>query len=310
VSTNAGYSSAIRFWKAAVCDRRGVKLGDRPVRILKHSDVLTALASRPDLTGKTVNNYVSVLRKAMELAVADKTISTNPVSAVARAKHQKPLPDPFSREEAESIVADMAAHYQAPIANYAEFKFFTGLRTSESFGLHWRDVDLAGKHLARAPRDRPRRREAQHQDQHRAPGDPQQPGPRSDPAPAQAHPDARRACLSRPTLRGALVRGARLPAQLLGADVAAPGAALPPALQHPPHVRDHDAHGRHDASLLREAARSLGGDVLSHPCAPKQMVDGIGKPSATHDGRMPRRLVDDSAVKVIVPRSAQGSYAS
>lgn len=78
VSTNAGYSSAIRFWKAAVCDRRGAKLGDRPVRILKHSDVLTALASRPDLTGKTVNNYVSVLRKAMELAVTDKTISTNP----------------------------------------------------------------------------------------------------------------------------------------------------------------------------------------------------------------------------------------
>jgi integrase len=115
--------------------------------MVKHSDVLTALASRPDLTGKTVNNYVSVLRKAMELAVADKTIATNPVSAVARAKHQKPLPDPFSREEAESIVADMAAHYPAPIANYAEFKFFTGLRTSESFGLHWRDVDLAGKHL-------------------------------------------------------------------------------------------------------------------------------------------------------------------
>ena len=44
--TNAGYSSAIRFWKAAVCDRRGAKLGDRPVRMLKHSDVLTAIAPR------------------------------------------------------------------------------------------------------------------------------------------------------------------------------------------------------------------------------------------------------------------------
>jgi integrase len=146
-STGAGYSSAIRFWKAAVCDRRGSLMGDRPVHMLKHSDVLTALASRPDLTGKTVNNYVSVLRMAMALAVADKTISTNPVSAVSRAKHQKPLPDPFSREEAEAIVADMTSHYPAPIANYVEFKFFTGLRTSESFGLHWRDVDLAGKHL-------------------------------------------------------------------------------------------------------------------------------------------------------------------
>jgi integrase len=89
---------------------------------------------------------VSVLRKAIELAVADRTIPTNPVSAVTRAKHQKPLPDPFSREEAEAIVADMPARYPAPITNYVEFKFFTGLRTSESFGLHWRDVDLAGKH--------------------------------------------------------------------------------------------------------------------------------------------------------------------
>jgi integrase len=147
VSTSAGYSSAIKFWKSAVCDRRGSKLGDRPVRMLKHSDVLTAIASRPHLTGKTVNNYVSVLRKAMELAVADKAIPTNPVGGVMRAKHQKPLPDPFSREEAEAIVQDMTTHYLAPIANYVEFKFFTGLRTSESFGLHWRDVDLAGKHL-------------------------------------------------------------------------------------------------------------------------------------------------------------------
>lgn len=41
----------------------------------------------------------------------------------------------------------MAAHYPAPIANDIEFEFFTGLRTLASFGLHRRDVDLAGKHL-------------------------------------------------------------------------------------------------------------------------------------------------------------------
>ena len=147
VSTVAGYKSAARFWKEAVCDRQGTKLGVKPLRALKHSDVLTALAGRPDLTGKTVNNYVSVLREALALAVVDKTIGSNPVSSVPRAKHQKPLPDPFSREEAEAILADMAAHYPQPIANYMEFKFFSGLRTSESFGLQWRNVDFATKHF-------------------------------------------------------------------------------------------------------------------------------------------------------------------
>ena len=81
------------------------------------------------------------------MAVVDKTIGSNPVSSVPWAKHQKPLPDPFSREEAEAILADMAAHYPQPIANYMEFKFFTGLRTSESFGLQWRNVDFATKHF-------------------------------------------------------------------------------------------------------------------------------------------------------------------
>ena len=81
------------------------------------------------------------------MAVVDKTIGSNPVSSVPWAKHQKPLPDPFSREEAEAILADMVAHYPQPIANYMEFKFFTGLRTSESFGLQWRNVDFATKHF-------------------------------------------------------------------------------------------------------------------------------------------------------------------
>ena len=56
VSTSAGDASAIRFWRAAVCDRRGARRGDRPVRMLKHSDVLTALASRLTLSVKTVNH--------------------------------------------------------------------------------------------------------------------------------------------------------------------------------------------------------------------------------------------------------------
>jgi integrase len=309
VSTNAGYSSAIRFWKAAVCDRRGAKLGDRPVRMLKHSDVLTALASRPDLTGKTVNNYVSVLRKAMELAVTDKTISTNPVSAVARAKHQKPLPDPFSREEAESIVADMAAHYPAPITNYVEFKFFTGLRTSESFGLRWRDVDLAGKHLlvhraivrgveklntktntarqvnlnsrALAAVQR-QRKHTQIRDEHVF-LDPRYEEPWFEER-------AFRRSYWEPTLRRLGLR------------------------YRPPYNTRHTyatmmlMAGMTPAFCAKQLGHSVEMFLRTHARRSRWLMGS--EPSATREGRMPRRLVDDSAVKVIVPRSAQGSYAS
>jgi integrase len=138
-STLAGYSSAVKFWKA--------HLGDKSVKGLIHSDILTALAKRPDLSGKTVNNYVSVLREAMELAVLDKVIASSPVAGVPRAKHQKPPADPFSQQEAEAICAYMAEKYPAQVANYVEFKFFTGLRTSESFGLRWPNVDLPSKYV-------------------------------------------------------------------------------------------------------------------------------------------------------------------
>lgn len=133
-STRKGYESAKRFWVET--------LGAKDIRRLKHSDILKALGTRPMLSGKTVNNYVSALREACQLAVLDKVIAVNPVAAIASAKHQKAPPDPFSREEAEAIIADMAAHYHPEVAAYCEFKFFTGLRTSEIAALIWGDIDM------------------------------------------------------------------------------------------------------------------------------------------------------------------------
>jgi integrase len=100
------------------------------------------IAARPELSGKTINNYVSVLREAMSLAVEDGTLTENPVT-VPRAKDQKPEPDPFSREEVELICAAAKQHYPEPIYNLIEWRFFTGVRTSEMAGLHWSSVNLA-----------------------------------------------------------------------------------------------------------------------------------------------------------------------
>ncbi len=143
-STRAGYESAIRFWKAAPRDKHGAPLGTLNLRQLRASQILTALAARPDLSGKTINNYTSVLRDAVQLAVTDKLLTENPVAAVKRAKHQKDPPDPFDPAERDRIIADMAARYENQIWNFVEFWFWTGLRTSEIFGLPWSRIDFAG----------------------------------------------------------------------------------------------------------------------------------------------------------------------
>jgi integrase len=134
-STRKGYESAVRFWSAAAVD--GVPLGARSLRSLKVSDLLRGLATRPGLTGKTINNYTSVLREALALALADGAIPANPAEKIPRAAHQKDPPDPFAAEERAAILADLAAKAPPQVFNLVEFWFFTGLRTSEIAGLRW-----------------------------------------------------------------------------------------------------------------------------------------------------------------------------
>lgn len=133
-STRAGYSSAVAFWNASI--------GSKALRGLLKSDVMTALAARPELSGKTINNYVSVLRQALDLAVADNLIQENPAASIPRAKHQKEPPDPFSADETEAIIARLREHHPGQIENFVEFWFWTGMRTSEIFALNWTHVDL------------------------------------------------------------------------------------------------------------------------------------------------------------------------
>lgn len=141
-STRAGYSSAVRFWQSAACDKYGKKVGDLPLRTLLTSHVLAALASRPNLSGKTRNNYLGVLQDALEAAVTDRVLEINPASKVPKAKHQKLPPDPFSREESEAILQKMGQLFPGHVFNMAEFWFWSGLRTGELLGLTWTNVDL------------------------------------------------------------------------------------------------------------------------------------------------------------------------
>jgi integrase len=146
-STRIGYDAAVKFWTRSSCDNRNRPMGALPLSDLKLSHLLTAVASRRELSGKTINNYVSVLRQALAVAVADQLTATNVAEAVTRAKHQRPPADPFSREESEAIITE-AALRDPQIHNYIECWFWSGLRTSEINGLEWRFVDLKSGTIA------------------------------------------------------------------------------------------------------------------------------------------------------------------
>lgn len=132
-ATLKGYRVAVEFWKAT--------LGHKAIRSVVHSDILTALSTKPEWTGKTRNNKTSVLRLALLLSLRDGVITTNPIEGLESAEHQRPEPDPFSVEEAEAIIAALAARGDHEVSRYFGFKFYTGLRTSESLGLQWSSID-------------------------------------------------------------------------------------------------------------------------------------------------------------------------
>lgn len=136
-STAAAYASAVCFWESAPCDDKGALLGERALHRLKASHLMRALTFRPGLNAKTVNNYVTVLRRAMDMAVADHALEENLVRHVRYQRQQTPFPDPFNRDEVEAITDYMTGRYPDGVANYAEFKFFSGLRPSETTALRW-----------------------------------------------------------------------------------------------------------------------------------------------------------------------------
>jgi integrase len=141
-STRDGYRAAIKFWDLSICDEKGTRIGPLTLRALRHTHILTAIASRPDLTGKTINNYVSVLRDGLALAVKERLILQNPATDVPPSKHQKAAPDPFSKDEAEAIIDGARQYFDERIYNMIEAWFFSGLRTSEILGQRWPSIDL------------------------------------------------------------------------------------------------------------------------------------------------------------------------
>lgn len=145
-STAKGYKSAVNFWKGTQYEDDSDRvLGDLPIVDLRPTHVRYVFADRSDLSGKTLKNYLGPLKEAMDWCVEDTVIPANPIAKMTAPKWQKLDPDPFSLHESDQIIAHMSDHHPGQVHNLTQFWFWTGLRTSEVFGLKWNSIDFAKK---------------------------------------------------------------------------------------------------------------------------------------------------------------------
>lgn len=134
-STKRQYGTRLtRFWMK--------HLKNVPVDKVRHSDILKALKCGTWTSGKSRNNELSMIRQVFEFARKDGLISENPCDGIDRAGYQAPKPDPFSLLEAEAIITGLADKHGDQVANFVQFMFFTGLRTSEGIALRWSNIDF------------------------------------------------------------------------------------------------------------------------------------------------------------------------
>ncbi|MEW8050891.1 MAG: tyrosine-type recombinase/integrase [Candidatus Thiodiazotropha sp.] len=96
---------------------------------------------------KSIRNDLTPLRAILDQALNDDIIDKNPLNKIKVSKlvcRTQAKTDyvvyPFTEDEIKTILA-VAKEYDPRIRNLLQFAFYTGLRTSELFGLKWGDID-------------------------------------------------------------------------------------------------------------------------------------------------------------------------
>lgn len=131
-STILSYEKAIKLINKAF---HGLTL-DKVTRA-KIKEWLSTLQS----SNKNISNLQSVLRTALQDAVNDELIESNPLYGWTYANKEAPKADddvdPFDTAEQAAILSQLTGQNK----NMVQFFFWTGLRPSELIALNWDDID-------------------------------------------------------------------------------------------------------------------------------------------------------------------------
>jgi len=142
IATSIAEHGTRKHYQAAIDKVWGPSLGSTKLDALRASQIRKIVAKRAEtVTGKTINNDLIPLRAILEAAVEDRLIQVSPAAQIKNLKFQKPVPDPFTLDEVERILADMRDKAPIQVWAYYEFAFCTGLRPSEQIIARWGKID-------------------------------------------------------------------------------------------------------------------------------------------------------------------------
>lgn len=116
------------------------QLGHHVLAELRRAHVKEVLTGM-EVTNKRLANIQSVLRSALQDAVTDDILETNPLYGWCYANREilkeHDDVDPFTEREQ----ADILNACEGQVRNLVQFALWSGMRTSELIGLNWGDVD-------------------------------------------------------------------------------------------------------------------------------------------------------------------------
>lgn len=135
-ATKDQYGNAVKMWKRILG-------ADKPLDHLTHQVLAAKIGGHPWASPKSCNNYLIPLRGIFEFEYRGRKALDNPMLGIKNLAVIKKIPDPFTPDEREAILADLLAHYDPRVHAYFTFAFFTGVRPEEAIALQWGSVAWA-----------------------------------------------------------------------------------------------------------------------------------------------------------------------
>lgn len=125
--------------------------GEYAIKLIDYEILMTVILSK-NVSDKYLNQVMIPLRGVFTTAIRLRVIDNNPMDLIQNRKIQKDLPDPFTKDEMEILLAWFKKHNRYHYLYY-EVAFWTGMRPCEMLALNWTDLDHQYIHVYKSRLD-------------------------------------------------------------------------------------------------------------------------------------------------------------